>query len=318
MKRIHCARTLIIILVLTLNPVSVLAQIQPQTQTKNSIGLLVSPSQYNTSINNGEQKKFDFTLLQDIGTDLNLTIQVKTFTLVNNNEDLIINEDPNELLTSWVKLNPKSITLASDQITHYSINIEIPEKIPSGSYNLAIVFAVNSKTTKHQNITSINYRIVVPVIVTVVNKVLGISEGASISKLDAIPLISLNGNTTIVAEITNSGSTHIIPRGVLEIENLWGFNFEKQSLGLNTEKKIVTSDSTRKFDTILENLPLGRYKVTLNTVYGLNNKVIAAETYFYVIPWWIILIFISIVGFIFYKIWKFKRKKITKMKLRQI
>ena len=107
-----------------------------------------------------------------------------------------------------------------------------------------------------------------------------------------------NGNPfkiTFMARIENKGNVHIRPAGMIEIYNIFGER--REAVPFNGKGSNILPRSVRKLDQPWEGkFGIGKYKAVLLLNYGLSPedggqgmKTMYSETFFWIIPWKILL-----------------------------
>ena len=124
------------------------------------------------------------------------------------------------------------------------------------------------------------------------------------------------GPLDLITRIQNTGNVHVKPSGTIRVTNLYGR--EVQSLNFNQSGGNVLPASTRKFSNILDKkLLLGRYKMQADIVYGAESTIISGSTYFWVIPYKLILIALALIALLVFAIKRYNKyivKKASKNK----
>jgi len=105
-----------------------------------------------------------------------------------------------------------------------------------------------------------------------------------------------------ITRIENLGNVHIKPYGLIEVYNMFGE--KKYNAAFNDRGANILPRSVRKFDDRWSSgFEFGKYKASLVLTYGLTpaeggqgKKTLESITYFWIVPWKILIP--SIIGFV--------------------
>ena len=104
-----------------------------------------------------------------------------------------------------------------------------------------------------------------------------------------------SGEISIVTRLRNIGNIHVKPYGKVTITDHSGKVIETYEFNNNEPRANVLPNSIRKFEDKLANQKwIGKYTVTANLGYGTTGSLITAKTTFWVIPSWIIIVFVVV------------------------
>jgi Bacterial protein of unknown function (DUF916) len=268
-------------------------------------GLRVSPVRTDLTINPGETKTVEVTATNVTAGPATLQTIVNDF-MANPNEsgDPAIILDPkqyaaNHSLKRFVQSVP-AFTLAAGQQKTIPVRISVPKNAPGGGYYGAIRFAPTSvdKTSPDQNVTlagSVGSLVIV--------KVPGdIKEQLSIASFDvrtgdsASSFFTSNKGLKATVRFQNGGNIQVQPFGKILLKDRSGKILDQYEVNNVDPAGNVLPDSIRKFPVDLKKVGgFGQYKVEGNFGYGSTGQLLSASTTFYVIPAWLIILFIAIV-----------------------
>nr|MCU0667010.1 hypothetical protein [Patescibacteria group bacterium] len=93
---------------------------------------------------------------------------------------------------------------------------------------------------------------------------------------------------------------HVKPFGRIQISNSKGDVIEQYEFNNSDPRTNVLPGSTRKYvDEIEYSKFAGRYTISANLGYGSNGQLITAKNSFWVIPVWMLVVFIAVIIAIF-------------------
>jgi hypothetical protein len=223
-------------------------------------------------------------------------------------------EDPyiDHSLSIWISINTEPFTIGPKSTKEVNFSIEVPESAEPGGHYAAIFFGPPSsegiegetETALHGGKVSVRGEIGTLLLIRVGGEV---KELASIKEFTSVKKLWEKTPVTLITRFYNLGNVHLKPEGFVDI---YGFGGKKiDTLNVNKEKGNVLPISVRKFETNWENkAAFGKYTAKLSLVYGEKNKVVTAETIFWVIPWKKILFgIIGLIVLIVILIWGIKR-----------
>lgn len=119
------------------------------------------------------------------------------------------------------------------------------------------------------------------------------------------------GPITLVERIENTGNVHVKPSGTVRVTNMFGK--ETASFSLNEKGGNVLPSSVRKFEQQLDKkLLFGRYTISVDAVYGADNKITTGSSTFWVIPYKLILMAIAAIVLIIFLIKRYNRHIVKK------
>jgi len=274
---------------------------QVEQQTVN--GISVSPIRIQRNYKGNDKDIINFTLLNNEDTDTTLSVTVRSFKLINNNQDISFDTTVEETILNWIRNFKNSIFLQPKEKAEYNLELNIGGDTKPGGYLFAIFFETQGKDNGENNTEAlIKQSIGVPLIINVVG-VAGISYGEiSIDTFDVSYNIFSNNIQSSVTILNNSNQI-ITPAGLFTIKKLNGLGPDEMTSSFNQQDKIINSFSLRTYDKdiALENrFVVGEYEVTLNFLYGLENNVFTQKTRIWIIPFWIPIL-ICIIIFVIYK-----------------
>ncbi|HVX24241.1 MAG TPA: DUF916 domain-containing protein [Candidatus Saccharimonadales bacterium] len=209
-----------------------------------------------------------------------------------------------------------NFTLKPDQEKAVNVNITIPKNAAGGGYYGAVRFlpAGAITTGPNQNVSlagSVGSLILVKVPGNIVDK-LSIASFDARSNDRSGTFFTHSKNIDAVVRFQNEGNIQEQPFGKILLKNRSGKTLASYEINNTTPPGNVLPDSIRKFSIPLKKLSsFGEYKLEGNFGYGSGGQLLSASTTFYVIPLWLILLFVAVVillGFLVFGLPKLIRK----------
>jgi hypothetical protein len=233
---------------------------------------------------------------------------------------------------------PKSVSVPAGKSTNVPIKISIPASQGAGSYYSAIEYsAVNPETQQRVNVAASTVSLV---FVTVpgqtkeqlILKQFGAYQSGKTQATGEFKGMFITSSPKEFAyRLQNQGNVAEQPSGSMVIKNMFGQTV-KEVEDANAKKQLVLIGQTRRIQTCIKPSVLeskapsgqetqetvcddpglwpGRYTAQVALYYGLNGnntQEILGETSFWYIPWWSIVAFVLIVGFIVMMVWLVRR-----------
>ncbi len=275
--------------------ITVFALISPVIVAAQSTGggqaLEIGPPVISISGNPGTTVETTISLRDVSTTDLYITGQINDFEA--NGEDgtpKVILDDTTTPYSfkSWVKpISP--LTLKPKQIKTIKISISIPANASPGGYYGIVRFTGVPPELEGSGV-ALNASLGSLIFLKVngqAKEELSLTEfsanagGGASSLLEGAPL-------TFVQRIKNTGNTFEQPVGLVTVKDMFGKVIA--TLPVNSETRLILSDSTRKFEQKLDSSVIGnkvlfgKYTAEL-TVYGSNNTELKKEITIWIIPY---------------------------------
>lgn len=208
--------------------------------------------------------------------------------------------------SSWIQVSPTSLTLKPGETKGLTLTVMPPANALPGGHYTAVVYSPESGSINSTG-ASVQTNVGTLVYVTVPGD---INQNATIQSFTA-PKFSEFGPVDFKSTIKNYSDIHIQPVGSITVTNWLGGQTAKLAL----DQTNIFPYTTRNFENTLDKKWLfGRYKATLNAVYGTAGGVVAATIFFWVIPWRLLILTAAGIGIIIALILILKNKpKKTKL-----
>ena len=204
--------------------------------------------------------------------------------------------------SSWIQLSTSSLTLKPGEIKSLNLTVTPPKNALPGGHYTAVVYTPDSGSL-YSSATgaSIQTNVGTLVYVTIPGD---INQNATVQTFTA-PKFSEFGPINFKSTIKNSSDIHIQPAGSIIVNNWFGGQTAKLAL----QETNIFPYTTRNFENTLNKKWLfGRYKATLNAVYGTAGGIVTATIFFWVIPWRLLILAAAAIGIIITLIFILKNK----------
>lgn len=276
---------------------------------QSSIPLTVGPARQQITINPGETTSFAVKYYNQSEIPLNGVVSVADFVVdsTDGSPRIIENVDqanPRFSASKWVTLSLDQITIAANDRLIISGSLSVPKDARPGGRYVSVYFepaiGTPSSIGPDGGATGIAPRIASLLYIRVNGP---IKENAVISHMFAKSFYEY-GPIEVTAQIINNGDYHVRPRGVFTLTNPLGGVVEQSNL----KEANIFPDALRIFTTSVgEKFMMGRYKISLNAVYGEKSQTLEKAVYVWVFPWRVAimvlltLIILGIIGKTVYK-----------------
>lgn len=208
-------------------------------------------------------------------------------------------------LSSWIEVFQEGIDFAPGEEKQISVTFKVPPDIGPGGYYGAIVFGPQPPKIDPKEGVALTLTNQVGVL-ALFHVLGGAIEEARIREFSTDKEVyNTPFNVNFLVRIENLGNVHIKPIGVIEIKNFFGKVVN--SLPVNQVGANVLPKTIRRFENSWKGeLAFGRYTASLLINFGLSTaeggsgvKNLSAKTYFWIVPWKIVIPSFFILLFLF-------------------
>jgi hypothetical protein len=264
-------------------------------QTTTGRSITISPPSLSFSVSPGDKAEGRLGLINDSSEDI--LFDVLSY-------DMIVtdNQGTPEILpagtiannkysaSSWVGVDTPTILVKANSRANMNYYAQIPADAGPGGHYAAILYRPKRIETTKGSGAAINAQLATLVYFDVAGD---IKESSSIKRFSA-PGFSEYGPIKLTTEITNNGDTHIKPTGTLTVKNMLG------KVIVNKEIKtanIFPGGISRVIeDSVGKKWMFGKYEAKFMATYGrANNLPLIATAAFWVFPWKIALLLLTLV-----------------------
>jgi len=186
-------------------------------------------------------------------------------------------------MSRWMTVSPAQFVLQPGETKKLDLIIVVPEDAIAGGHYAGVIYQPDSQSTVGDTSGSkVNPKVAALVYLTVEGD---ITENARVTRLE-IPSFSEFGPIDVETEITNYSGIHITPNASINIYN----HFNKLKKNITLDKQNIFPSQARIYEnTWDQKWLLGRFKAELTGSYGSRGQALQAVTYFWVVPWKVIL-----------------------------
>lgn len=275
---------------------------------ENTKGLTVTPVQYEFTMIPGEQKDFTGTVKNNSKEKISLTLEFASI-----NIEALINEDRFQLEEGddpkspdkWLSSDARKVIIQPGKEKNISFRLKVPEDAELKGYYPAIIYQPQI-TSGPSDEVQIDEKIVSLVLLNIaeVKGSYAVSSGR-INLFSSVPSVVFTPHVTFNIDFENTGQTYMHPRGKIHIFDRKGM-YLSDTPTVNDDYEILLQgkDLTEEVRWNIKDPkgimpPFGKYKAILEIYHNPDQgKNSLAETTFFVIPLWSILILIGIILFL--------------------
>lgn len=206
-------------------------------------------------------------------------------------------------MSRWMTVSPAQFILQPGETKVLDLIIVVPEDAVAGGHYAAVIYRPDSEATVGGDTSGskINPSVAALAYLTVEGD---ITEDARVTRFD-IPKFSEFGPIDIETEITNFSDVHIKPKASINVYN----TFNQLSKHLKVDEQNIFPSQAREYENRWDKKWLiGRFKAELSGSYGSQGQALQAVTYFWVVPWKVILAVLLAITLIILTIIYWKKK----------
>jgi len=266
-------------------------------QTVTSSGLSAIPPRLEVSVPADGSNSQAIKVRNESNDTKTIKVTIRDFVVTDNKGTPNFIDDISEVASnrwaasSWIQISPSSLTLKPGETKSLTLTVLPPANALPGGHYAAVVYSPESGSIGSATGASVQTNVGTLVYVTVPGD---INQKATIQSFTA-PKFSEFGPIDFKATIKNSSDIHIQPVGSITIKNWLGGKTAQLAL----DQTNIFPYTTRDFQNTLDKKWLfGRYKATLNAVYGTAGAIIATTIIFWVIPWRLIILITAAIAIV--------------------
>lgn len=284
-----------------------------------SIG--TAPTNEKLQLEPGEVYEDNFTVWNLETTTITYYVKVSSFRQIQNQPGsaIFLSEEEDAKnpysASSWLEVEEEVLELVPNRNVTVGYTITVPEELAPGDYNVEIYFSSEEAEKGKETATYSVLSAGIPILITIGEDY---AESAEIIDFYSTQKTYERPNfASLITRIQNLGDTHITPKGDIVLTNIF-----KQEVG-----RIVFNDNNQSVlrgnsGTYESNWDLGEYiedgkfaigPITAETIilYRRNNpgfSVLSATTSFWIIPWKLIILTLTVI-IVTYVVLKLTKKK---------
>ncbi|MEX0594651.1 MAG: hypothetical protein WD157_00945 [Patescibacteria group bacterium] len=205
-------------------------------------------------------------------------------------------------LSSWMSFDREFIRVAEAEEELVKITIAAPADAEPGGHYGAVLFSTEKPKLPETDDAEVSVVGLVGTLylATVPGK---ISEKLELEQF-SLPLISFAPPVNTAVIFKNNGNIHLKPRGEIIIKN-WSGN-QASVIAVNEGNGNVLPESRRRFEGswVYKSLTsFGLYSFNLHATYGSGPAEIIATKKVLVIPIWLLILIVAIIGYLLHRLW---------------
>ena len=270
----------LVILVVLLFPLLTTAQ-----DITASASVSVSPTLFELDLKPGDVSVSSMKVINLSNKVQSYEMEIKPFVGNELGEAKIVpDDDPAYSLGSWVKINPEKFSLAPSASQEVKFTVSVPKDAePGGKYGSVLATLSDKGEVSSGTGAVTRSKVGSLVLVAIAGE---INYAAYVKDFSVTQRRYEKSPVTFTTRLHNDSTVHIKPKGFITLTNIFG----SQAAQMNFEQKNILPNSDRLLTQAYDQpLPIGRYKASLNLVYG-TGQTLAAQIVFYVLPLWLIIL----------------------------
>lgn len=271
--------------------------------------------------------------------ELNLSVRVVDFSFMDDGgaPELFLAEDAPQ--TTWslkpFLTVPETVTIPPRESRTLDVNVSIPEGQGGGSFYSAIVYSTSSPDGGNVGLSASGVTLMFTNISGDVDETMTLEKFGAYRTASRDREASYLRFTTVEPEmiaytLKNEGNVTQSPVGSITLKNIFGG--ERVITNVNPNDSLALRGQTRTFTSCIKlkneetafeggtvqtnacvpsGLWPGRYKATINLLYGQNGnetQEINGTAVFWYMPWWFIAVLLVVILAIAYGVWRIVRK----------
>lgn len=281
---------------------------QANTEDQASQALEIAPPVVNVPVDPGKNIEVKLSLRNVSNTPVLVTGEINDF--VAQGEDgtpkLLLQEGESSpySLKNWIDPLPK-LTLKSKEMKDFPVSVRVPANASPGGYYAVVRFTATAPTLDGTGV-SLSASLGALILLRVNGQA---TEGMSVESFQT----TRNSKPTSLFEsapidftlrLKNTGNVHEQPTGQAIVSDMFGNTIG--AVNYNFDQKNVLPGSIRKFEEPLNSEVIGNrilfgyYTAKLKMTYGADKREVTSTISFWVIPWKMILVLVTVLigGFI--------------------
>lgn len=231
---------------------------------------------------------------------------------------VVESESNGSTIAEWLSVKHETLSIPPEQSVQLPFTVNVPADAAPGGHFAAILVGTKSLSNSEGQMRVETSQVVTSLVFL---RVAGdVVEDGFIREFRSTELVSESPKVTFELRFENKGNVHIQPQGDIKILNMWGQ--ERGIIPVNRQTMFgnVLPKSVRKYAFTWSGqwsiADMGRYTAVATLAYGEKNKQFSSsETNFWVIPWKILGVVLTVIaGFFLLVSWAIKlyiRKMLT-------
>lgn len=269
-------------------------------------GITVSPAFQQVTIQANEtEHPVSFTITNDKNIAQTLSLSTADFNTLSESGGLVfVGTNPTALqkkygLAKWLSLPQTQITIAPGQTVTIKADVLDLASMPAGGHYGALMLAVQNPGAA----TTSNNIAVHPIASSLlfVTKLGGDTHKLGLAGV-TVNRKFLSLPDEVILRFHNDGNTHLIPRGIVTVVDSRGKVVSKGII--NDDSGIILPETLRRYYVPMQQIASsalpGQYKLRVDFRFDGISQFRSYQTSFWIIPWYVILIILVLVGLLIY------------------
>lgn len=251
-----------------------------RTFAADQTNISISPLIFELSANPGDSVTNEF-IVRNSGKDpAVISIESRDFVAEGEEGEVTVTEEKTSYsLASWIQSEDGNFTLQGGQQKRVKFIVRVPYNAEPGGHYASIYAHLSPTIDGATSGSGIAQKIGSLILLKVAGAV---NEKATVESFTPSKREINKGIVNFDVRIKNTGTTHIKPKGMIAVTNIWG----KKVADVTVEQKNVLPGAIRHMTAQWKDgVKFGKYTATLFSYYGTNNEQLTASTTFWVVPW---------------------------------
>ena len=260
----------------------------PFVNAQSVLPLTVAPARQEITVNPGEDSAVNIRFYNFSEAPVSGLVRIADFIVDNSQGAPRIIEDSSQIsprfsAQTWLNIPYDRITIAANDKVSLQAKINVPLDARPGGRYVAVYFEPAGNIPqavggRQEAGTGVSTRIASLVYIKVAGPT---TEKALVSRFFT-PGFFEYGPVKVDTQILNRGDSHVRPRGVITMSNVFGTPVDQTNL----REENIFPDVVRNYENNLgKKWMLGKYKLNFTASYGESGQVLEAFTYVWVFPW---------------------------------
>ncbi len=265
----------------------------PASLAQTAFGLSAIPPRLEIEVQPGQVVTKEIKVRNESKIDKYINTSVRDFIVTDTLGTPIQLEDVDQsdnrwAASSWIQVSPTNLKLRPGETQNLMLTVITPDDATPGGHYAMVIHAPNNETVLNESGALVQANVGTLVYLNVPG---AIKQNAKIKSFSA-PSFSEYGPINFNTTITNLSDIHISPASSIQVTNLLGI----KTASIYLQPGNIFPYTSRNFTAALNRKwLLGRYKAQLNSAYGTNGNLLTSTIFFWVIPWKLILVGLTVI-----------------------
>lgn len=304
------------VILFTVLPYSIWGQSDKLKNTSATTSIKMSPAIFTPLLSPGKSVDYNLTIENLLNVPVPIALKLEDFNIEDKTGQLHLSDNKDQSVRNWVQISPKDLILSPKEKREITVNIKTPSEIPFGGY-FGVVFAQIKLPGQVGASSLLNTQMGSLILANIGEPQTNSKKATLLSVPKLRRLLILKNSYLLNFEVKNNSLHHFVVRPHIRTYDLKGQKISQQDF---TEKYIFPG-KTRVWE---ENYtPIVGFAGVYKNIFtlSLGKGVELSETrYFLYLPWYLLIIIISVFTFSTYLIIKkyAYKKRCIKLKFLRI